>query len=460
LPGAFYSPVTLPPLSAQIIPVTPTQKRRLPKILLLAAILLALGGWIFLRLGSEPKYHGKSVSYWFNEYCRSGQQMNYDATRHEEAADALRHLGTNAVPYLIGRSFVAGYVPPKPSRFQQVFNGLLRSLGLPLIVSAQVMRDEAPFALKTIKPPAGQLLLLLKAHLQSGDPFERRQSMFLLGTAGDDAGLVVPFLDAGLKDKDSRTRLLALQSLGWLGPRAETAVPTLLGMLNDSRNTSPSVLQIVVVLGKIGTPNTAPAVPFVKGLFEKETGWEPRCAYATALLRMDSSQSGAMTFLTNALMTNPSVDYRRVAAQELGGIGPNARPAIPVLLQALSQTNIMLVATIPRTLKSLGVPAGTFLPIMKEHLKTTDETILFNVAARILEIDPADDDAQQVLIALIKKESLFQNLAMDSLGQAGPSAKAALPILRQAAQQNSPPDHRARALKAIKQIETPETKPR
>jgi HEAT repeat protein len=441
--------------------VTPIQKKRLPKILLLAAILLALGGSIFLRLRSEPKYHGKSVSYWFHEYCRSGLQMIYDPTRHEEAADALRHLGTNAVPYLVGRSFAPGYAAPNPPRIQQFFNGLLRALGLPQIITAQVMGDDAPIALTDIiKPPAGQLLPLLKEHLQSGDRFERCQSMFILGTVGGDAGLVVPFLQAGLNDKDSRTRLLALQSLGWLGPRAEAAVPTLLALLNNPGNTNHSVSDIAIALGKIGTSNTAPAVPFVKRLFEKETVWGRRCSYAAALLRMDAGQSDALAFLTNGLLTHPSANDRWIAARNLGEIGSNASPAIPALLQALGRTNVLLLALIPHTLQSVGVPAATFLPIMKEHLKVTDDSILFNTASAILEFDPADNDAQQVLIALIKNESTYQNLAIDLLGRVGPSAKAALPVLRQAAGKNSPPGQKPAILKAIQRIEAKETAPR
>lgn len=440
--------------------MTPTPKRRLPKILLLAAILLALGGSIFLRLRSEPTYEGKSVSYWFQEYCRSGQEMNYDALRREEAADALRHLGTNAVPYLVGRAFAAAYVPPNPTRFQRFFNGLLVALGLPQIVSAPVMREEAPFALDDIKPPAVQLLLLLKGHLQSGDQFERRQSMFILGSAGGDAGLVVPFLDAGLKDKDSRTRRLALQSLGWLGPRAEAAVPTLLALLNNPGSTNFFDPQTLTTLGKIGTPNTAPAVPLMKRLFEKETVWNQRCLYAAALLRMDAGQSDALAFLTNGLMTHPSANDRWIAAQVLGEIGSNASPAIPILLQALGRTNQMFLAVVPGALKSLGVPAATFLPIMKEHLKSTDETVLFNAAARILDLDPANNEAQQLLIAFIKNESIFQGLAIDALGQAGPSAKAALPVLRQTAKRNSHPGQKAATQKAIQKIEANETDPR
>jgi hypothetical protein len=441
--------------------VTTTHKRRFPKLLALAAALLALAGWIFLKPMFEPRYRGKPVSYWFLDYCRSSQQMIYDAARNDAAADALSQLGTNAVPYLVTHAFGGGPAPTKPTHLERFFGDLLRSLGLPQIVSRRMMRNEAPFVLELIKPPASQLLPLLKKHLNSHNLMERRQSLIILGTAGgEDAALVVPLLVAALHDKDVHTVRIALQSLGRLGPQAQAAVPTLLGLLNDPADTNHFAAGTAIALGKIGTSNTAPAVPFVKALFEKETDWNLRCSYAAAILRMDAAQPDALAFLTNGLMTHPSINNRWIAVQKLGEAGPAARPAIPVLLQALGRTNPLLVGYIPRTLKSLGVPAGTFLPILKQHLQTTDETILFNVAARILEIDPADDDAQQVLIALIKKESLFQDLAMDSLGQAGPSAKAALPALRQAAQQNSPPDHRARALKAIKQIETPETKPR
>ena len=48
------------------------------------------------------------LSYWFKEYCRSGQRMTWDASRHEEAGAALRQMGTNAVPYLLEQAFDNG----------------------------------------------------------------------------------------------------------------------------------------------------------------------------------------------------------------------------------------------------------------------------------------------------------------------------------------------------------------
>jgi hypothetical protein len=66
-----------------------------------SVLLVAAGGWIFYWQPAEPVYAGKPVSYWLKEYCRSGQRMTWDTGRHEEAGVALRHMGTNAVPYLL-----------------------------------------------------------------------------------------------------------------------------------------------------------------------------------------------------------------------------------------------------------------------------------------------------------------------------------------------------------------------
>jgi HEAT repeat protein len=55
-----------------------------------------------------------------------------------------------------------------------------------------------------------------------------------------------------------------------------------------------------------------------------------------------------------------------------------------------------------------------------------------NAAADVVRIDPANATAQTVLIEFVKSNSLFRGFAIEVLGEAGPDARAALPVVREA----------------------------
>jgi hypothetical protein len=239
---------------------------------LLAAfvLLVAAGGWFFFRRPAEPKYAGKPVSYWFKEYCCSGQRMTWNVGRHEETGAALRQVGTNAVPYLLERAFDTGPSSGILKGLYRLINGLPRSWGLPTFVDPEIMSLEGAEALKEIKPPANQLLPLLERHLGSTDRMERRQALYILGFTGDGAEQAVPWLCAALKSPDVWQHMLAVQSLGWIGPNARAAVPALIEVLKAPPNTNqPPVRlgpQTATALGEIGSA-AAPALPLMQGLF-------------------------------------------------------------------------------------------------------------------------------------------------------------------------------------------------
>ncbi len=422
--------------------------------MVVAGILLAVVLWVYLPLAREPKYQGKRVSYWFKEYCGSGQYVSYDWTRHKETASALQQMGTNAVPYLLEQAFSAHQDSKAKSILYRIINTTSPSWGLPLLVNSEAMREEAPFALKEIKPPAPQLLSLMRKQLKSTNHFERCQALFILGTAGDGAEQVVPYLMAALQDTNRLARRIAIQSLGWIGPRAKAAVPGLIEVLKEPVGTnqfSPGS-SVAITLGEIGSPS-APAAPLVRKLFEQETNWNSRCSLACALFRIDPDATDALAFLTNGVMNHQPASDRWIAASQLGEIGPGAKAAVPVLLETLEGTNDMVHSQIPGALKKMGMPNETFLPVMKKNLASKNETTRANTAAHVLEIDPADHEAHLALMAIIEQGSLFQDFAIDTLGSAGPAASEAIPVLGKLA--NTPQgrgdlrEHAARALKRI-----------
>ena len=438
----------------QIPGVTISQKKWL---LAAFVFLVAVGGWFCFRRPAEPEYAGKPVSYWFKEYCGSGQRMTWNpgSLLHEETGAALRQMGTNAVPYLLEKAF-----DTKPSSgvlkgLYRLLNGLPRSWGLPTFVDPEVMSSEGAEALKEIKPPANQLLPVLERHLKSTDRMNRRQALYILGSTGDGAEQAVPCLCAALKSLDVWEHALAVQSLGWIGPKARAAVPTLIEMLKAPPNTNQPLVhlprQAAFALGKIGSA-AAPALSLVQELFEQETNWNLRCSLAVALCHIDGGQTNALAFLTNGLATHEPASERWIAACELGNVGPDAKAAVPLLLAALDGTNDMLFSQVPGVLMKMGIPTGTFLPRMKIRLRSENETSRVNAAARVLELDAADPAALVVLMDQIKRWALFRDFAIETLGRTGPPAAEAIPVLREVVKHGSNQEREA-ARQALRRIE-------
>lgn len=431
--------------------------RRLLAALIFAGFVAALFAWPFLRLANQPRYQGRTLDYWFMECCRSNNRLASDYPRFQKADAALREIGTNAVPYLLEIALAKRESKAKEKLIARIDDILddIHFLPHQPLVGSNAKREEAELVLKEIKPPANQLLALLDKRLKSKIDLERREGLYLLGSAGDGAEMALPYLESALHSSNIFDRVVAIQSLSCIGPPAGAAAPALIEVLGEPAGTNHLSRQTAIALGKIGGPQAAPAIPLVKRLFEQETNWNMRTSLAVALFRLDATQQEAIKFLMDGLTNHQPAGNRWIAAMQLGSIGPGARDAVPALIAALdAATNAMLFAQIPRALKAIGVPVESFLPRMTAQLNSisNDENTRVTTAARVLEFDPSNHEAHLVLIESIKKRSGPDVFAMDALGRAGPAAREALPVLREATT-NPYGSARETALRAIKEIE-------
>lgn len=427
----------------------------------LAAGLTVAGMWLYAWLHPEPSYQGKAMSKWFKETCRSGQFMqgSFDWEHHRECVEAFKAMGTNAVPFLVEQSFDFRQDSRAWSNTVRFLNSLPASWPVPRPLPSWAKTEEAADLVREMEPPAGQLLFLLRKHLNATNLHEHRQVLYILGTSGEGSAQVVPYLTAALKETDNWTRGLAIQSLGWIGPQAKAAVPDLIAVLHEQSNgTNYLGRNAAVALGRIGSPTAASAVPVVKELFEREQNWNQRGNLGVALMRIDPTQTEVLDFLIEGVTNHQPVSQRWVAANYLGRIGPAARPAVPILIKALDQTNDTLFAEIPQALTNIGVAPGEFLPAMKMRLKRGDRTAQSQTAMQVVRIAPGDHDALEVLTNVISTGELgpgWELVVIESLGDAGPRAAEALPLLRKVANESTDERTREKALQAIKKIEGP-----
>jgi HEAT repeat protein len=445
------------PTAAEPSRVKPRKTKWLLRLGALTCVFVA-GWWVYSWLYPQPTYRGKAVQSWFKQSCLSGDFMpgSFDWDGHRDYVDAFKAMGTNAVPFLIERAFDFHRESKGWSNISRFLNNLPPSLHLPRPIPNRTQNGEATYLLQEIKPPTALMLALLRERLKTTNVLERQQALYVLGTCGDGAAQAVPYLTAALQNpNDKWARVIAIQSLGWIGPQAEAAAPDLIKVMQEPPGSNYLGPNAAVALGKIGGPQAAPGIPDVKKLFEQEKNWNARGNLGAALMRLDPTQTEVLDFLMDGITNYQPTTQRWMAAEYLGRIGPAARPAVPVLLKALEQTNDMLITQIPAALTNMGVAVEIFLPALKAQLKSTDETRRVNVAARVLELVPSDRDAREALMKSIEAGTNHKEFEIEALGNAGPAAAEALPLLRKIAKESDDREIRDKAQRAIKKIEGP-----
>ncbi len=177
----------------------------------------------------------------------------------------------------------------------------------------------------------------------------------------------------------------------------------------------------------------APAVPYLMKAWEKNKGVEARCRLAKGFAAIGPDAAPAVDLLVAAL---ESLDEELVtcAAEALGAIGPASAPAVPRLAQLLRSTGYGTQISLLRALRGIGPAAVTQLDLVLEaslREKTRDEATLTLAA-----LGPA---AWERMVRWLKEGSVAQRrVACEVLPRAGTEAAMAPAALAGALRDASP----------------------
>jgi HEAT repeat protein len=187
--------------------------------LFLLAILTAAGLLALLFWPREPRYANKTLSAWLQELPRSGTKPN-------EAVNAIRAMGGNALPALIAR------IQAKVPLWKQKLNAALdkRRLVEFRFHSSDYAREEAVIAFEVLGPIAMPAVPALLRALGEEEPRIRGCAARALGGIGTATTEVIPALIKLLGDQDQNIRLQAAYALGAIGP---SAIRSLLVAIKD-----------------------------------------------------------------------------------------------------------------------------------------------------------------------------------------------------------------------------------
>lgn len=230
----------------------------------LLAGLLAFLAWRAPR-PREPLFEGRSLTSWLDHHvASSAASPPYDSPGWKKADEAIRHIGTNAIPTLL-EMIRAKDRPPLVIKLMETArqHGWTRTQ----YRYAMSRHEEAQYAFRMLGTNAASAVPeLVRIYEQDISPSSQRCAALALGHIGRGAqaalpaligrfthtnsevrfyavsavmdirgepAVVVPALTSALKDSSVNVRWNALVGLSHFGGRARPAVPEILKMLND-----------------------------------------------------------------------------------------------------------------------------------------------------------------------------------------------------------------------------------
>jgi len=254
-------------------------KKKTQRVLWISVGVLILGiALYFLLASSEPVYKGKRLSAW------TADLDGYAGSKMEGAKEAIRHIDTNAVPYIIH------LLRAKNAPFQARVNGWLsKQAWIKLrFATPETLRTRGLFACEALGTNARPAIPALTALVYDPD-LSRLAATVLTGFGPEvipiltnaathlDARVrygaiaplarlndqsTVPTLLRCLQDPDYNVRAFATQNLGYVAKDPDVAIPALLGSLQDTNSFVRSAAAYRLELW-IKYPQAKAAIPFL-----------------------------------------------------------------------------------------------------------------------------------------------------------------------------------------------------
>lgn len=264
-----------------------------PRRKLVIVLSLAFAGVIALFVWksippAEPIYHGKLLHVWLEEWRANAYPTTNWSTRSDqakqEAADAVRVIGTDALPFLL-ESLHTKESPLKwrlgkavPVRWHRVLH---LNYGP---YDSQFPGIDGFYLLGALGAPA---LPELRNLAEDGDLNHLRWGIGALGSLGSAGEPAIPFLIQCLTNTDWQTRQMAAWSLCAIKKQPDLAIPALIQYLKFLKTLSLTAEDVYCVdyLSVWGT-NAKPAVPLILELLES-TNADKRLAATNSLPRID-----------------------------------------------------------------------------------------------------------------------------------------------------------------------------
>lgn len=290
--------------------------RRRPLVLLTVGLVVGLTALVW-HGPREPGYQGKLLSEWLKAYRPVGGR----APGSQQAADAVRHIGTNALPFLL--SWIEDQQDPPPWRARLLSYAWKpgspgREILLQTIAIREVRGTRAAWGFEILGEAARPAIPDLVRVANQGRAGSSPAATAALAYLGKDA--LLPLL-ALMTNSSSLVRYQAYLSapqMEYLGTNARPGVVLLIHYLSD-----PSIARTAAeVLGWLQLESDI-TVPALAECCTRSSKPDLRRAAVFSLLMFGPSARPAVPELLK-MLNDPSVDVRTMATNALQRIAPDA----------------------------------------------------------------------------------------------------------------------------------------
>lgn len=257
---------------------------------------------------------------------------------------------------------------------------------------------------------------------------------------GAEAKEMLPGITEGLKSQDARVRTRAADWLGRIGREAKSAAPALLQAIRDFPKPARDSANYTYPVGSSSI-----------GEYDKAREYErARAATITSLALIGAEPQQVAPVLAAIVSNDEETRSCRVAAANgLMRFGSSAKVTVPVLLKTFANDaepdEVRLSAL--DALEHIGADSAQVVPLLIEEIKRfvkdypNVDWIVRDVSARsmvyLVKLRPQDKESMSLLIRAFKHpddhNGKIRPLIAQALGEMGPSARDALPALREAA---------------------------
>ncbi len=259
------------------------RRRILLAVLVLTALTIVAGVW-FLRPEPEPVYQGKRLSQWLTDITADGD--HFSLVDREPAEDAVRHMGTNAIPTALRLL----RVKDSALKLKLISLAQERHLLKAYYVTASARNCQAAIAFHVLGAQAkGAVPSLLRIAEENISPESRSFAISALGSVGPDAAAAVPLLVrvAAAGDdpsQDTLSRCSATSALGDIHAQPQLVIPVMRQLLDDPNFAIRQ--RAAEVLASFDTSLTKPAVPQLVELLKNANPYV-RAAAARLIVQID-----------------------------------------------------------------------------------------------------------------------------------------------------------------------------
>jgi hypothetical protein len=293
-------------------------------------VLLALGtiGMLsYVSRRNEPSFQGRTLSEWLSDI-----ENARDDRAAEPANNAVRQIGTNAIPYLLGM------MRAEDSKLKETFNTLVTKAHIYRlrISDAGEKHLRALLGFEALGPQAGSAIPELTV-LVNDPKIARFATLGLVNISPDGVEAATP----GLRSTNPLVRREIAGVLGTLGivrfttnatparmavlrAQAEFAVPPLIGALNDSDELTRA--RAGTSLGLLGQKPEIVVPALIRNLAETN-GWRIPASAAKGLSRFGSNAVAALPAL-KAIAGHQDSRVRETVATAIQSIETQAEPRL------------------------------------------------------------------------------------------------------------------------------------